>query len=319
MDRRQDFFAFARARHQIYLNRQAGMPPPWTEDAILQTYKFTNVFRELDRTTKWFRENVREKLRDKPEVLLATALFRWFNRTRVGEAIFCQKTLWPGKSSGTTAFEIFLETGEAEALQHAINTYSGPPYVTGAYMIKTPKGMKKLDGVLWCIDNFNKKGYSSPFGSVSEWDWRRVGKLCLREDGPPIHLQEVWEWLCQFEFLGPFLSYEIVTDLRHTDLLCNAPDIDTWTNPGPGANRGVSRLLERGGRADRLGVYRPARVPQAECLEAMLALLQDTRNPTYWPSDWPVWELRDVEHCCCEFDKYERVRLGQGKPKARYR
>jgi hypothetical protein len=29
-------------------------------------------------------------------------------------------------------------------------------------------------------------------------------------------------------------------------------------------------------------------------------------------------EMRDIEHSLCEFDKYERVRLGQGKPRSKY-
>jgi hypothetical protein len=29
--------------------------------------------------------------------------------------------------------------------------------------------------------------------------------------------------------------------------------------------------------------------------------------------------MREVEHTLCEFDKYERVRLGQGRSKRRYR
>ena len=32
----------------------------------------------------------------------------------------------------------------------------------------------------------------------------------------------------------------------------------------------------------------------------------------------PVLELRDIEHSLCEFDKYERVRLGQGQPRSKY-
>jgi hypothetical protein len=29
--------------------------------------------------------------------------------------------------------------------------------------------------------------------------------------------------------------------------------------------------------------------------------------------------MRDIEHSLCEFDKYERVRLGQGKPRSLYK
>ena len=30
-------------------------------------------------------------------------------------------------------------------------------------------------------------------------------------------------------------------------------------------------------------------------------------------------EMRDIEHCLCEYDKYERVRLGEGRPRAKYK
>ena len=30
-------------------------------------------------------------------------------------------------------------------------------------------------------------------------------------------------------------------------------------------------------------------------------------------------EMRDIEHCLCEFDKYERTRLGEGRPRAKYK
>jgi hypothetical protein len=57
---RERFFAYARERHQIYLNREQGQPKPWTEEPVLQQYRFTNVFRELDKTTLWFKDKVRE-------------------------------------------------------------------------------------------------------------------------------------------------------------------------------------------------------------------------------------------------------------------
>jgi len=46
-------------------------------------------------------------------------------------------------------------------------------------------------------------------------------------------------------------------------------------------------------------------------------LLQYSKSEELWPRDcgWPEWEMRDVEHTLCEFDKYERVRLGEGRPR----
>src|SRR6266576_2436351 len=88
------FFKYARLRHEAYLAKQQGMPKgKQSKDPILNKYSFTNIFRELDKTTVWFKDHVREPLRDKPEVLLATVLFRLLNRIEVGEAIFLHASL----------------------------------------------------------------------------------------------------------------------------------------------------------------------------------------------------------------------------------
>ena len=39
------------------------------------------------------------------------------------------------------------------------------------------------------------------------------------------------------------MAYEIVCDLRYTYFLRDATDKDTWTHLGPGAKRGMERLL----------------------------------------------------------------------------
>lgn len=44
-----DLMKFASERHLIYKRREAGQPKPWTKDKILRTFRFTNMYRELDR------------------------------------------------------------------------------------------------------------------------------------------------------------------------------------------------------------------------------------------------------------------------------
>jgi hypothetical protein len=150
------FFAYARERHSIYLKRLAGDPWPWTSDPILQQYRFTNVFRELDKTTQWFKKNVREPLRNDPSVFLATVIFRWFNTIRTGETIFCQ----PDVLTGRTPFEDYVAIEDLRALRPWLRK-QGPPWVTGSYMIKSKDGMDKLDGVLYYIQQFVKSDWKS--------------------------------------------------------------------------------------------------------------------------------------------------------------
>jgi hypothetical protein len=308
------FFAYARARYAILLRRQADLPrSEWTDDPILQKYRFCNVFREDDVTTKWFRENVRDPLRNQPEVLLATVVFRWFNRITTGEAIFCQDNLI-GCVNGCTAWESLLndETSGTADMKMAILAYCGKgPYVTGAYIIKTYDGMPKLPGVLKCIRGFMnlsrpiRDDYSDP----GVLDWREVARVCLEYPGE-VPLETVWNWLRKFPYLGDFMAYEIVSDLRYTALLDKAPDIMTWANPGPGAMRGLNRI--HGRDLDK-------KIAKEKYIEEMRVLLGESQNPDNWPSDWQPWDMRTVEHTLCELDKYERVRLGQGRPRGVYR
>lgn len=313
----QPFLEFARERHRIYSRRQHGQTAPWTEDPILQKFRFTNVFRELDATTIWFRENVRDPMRDQPEVLLATVLFRWFNRITTGEAIFCQSNLlgypvWKLRDQDTEEW--------LSIVADSIKSFCGDgPYVTGAYIIKTPDGLKKLDGVLWCVEQFMTHKNELSLAVKIDVGWEEMAKLASHlgeceniEDPQPVSLEQMWEWLRQFPYLGDFMAYEIVTDLRHTALLENAPDICTWANPGPGAMRGMNRLLERD---------KNYRQPKHAFVCEMRELLDICATSPLWPINplgLPV-EMRDIEHTLCEFDKYERVRTGEGRPRGVYR
>lgn len=314
------FFAFARERHSIYLRRQAGQPWPWTDDPILRQYRFTCVFRELDRTTQWFRTNVREELRDKPEVLLATVLFRWFNRITTGEAIFKQQELnLPQRDNSRrfTVWDFYLLEGRTAPMRNAIKNYCGKgPYVTGSYIILGQQGMPKLEGVLKCIEEFFKADYGDS-GHFVGCNWEFVASILLERHQNNLTqytLEQVWQWFRSVPYLGDFMAYEIVTDLRWTDLLGSAPDIMTWANPGPGAARGLARVY---GRA--ITGQKTVKVPKHQLIVEMQELLALSRDKKFWPQKYPALEMRDVEHTLCEWSKYEKVRLSEGRPRQVYR
>ena len=106
---------------------------------------------------------------------------------------------------------------------------------------------------------------------------------------------------------GPFIAYEVACDLRYCPgWLDGADDKLTWANPGPGARRGLNRLAGR---------ELNTKLSTDLCVMEMQDLLEDISDE--WEHG-PELELREIEHSLCEFDKYERVRLGQGKPKQKY-
>lgn len=294
------FFAYARERQNILLRRRAGLPrEEWTRDPILQRYRFTCVRREDDRTTIWFREHVRDPMRDRPEVLLATVVFRMLNRVEVGEAMFCQPDL-----GGRTGFDLFYRTEMASELKRNILALVGKrgPFVTGAYIISSPQGKSKLDGVMSVLQNFHRKS-----------GWRDVAECMMQKT--PYSLQEAHVWFRAQPWMGSFHSYEIVSDLRWTSLLDRAPDIMTWAHAGPGARRGLNRIAGRDKRDKSLS--------QDELVGEMRELLAMSGDEKNWPQknkrDWPALEMRDIEHLSCEVDKMMRVQNGEGRPRGVYR
>ena len=274
------YFATARERYKIKLKRDAGEQPPWTTDDHFRAWRFCQVHREDDKTTVWFRENVRSKLEGLAQVE-ATIIFRWFNRIETGERI--KDLLLEG-----------WDSGEARRRLTGVN-----PVVTGAYIIKCADGLSKLDGILQCVDN--ARLYLPRF--VQTWnDQIRCNQSSLFS---------AWKDLKTLHFMGGFTAYEVVSDLRW-GILRNAGDILTWANAGPGCARGLGWVVA--GDSD---TFNTGPANQKVMLDLMKEILKLSRDPQYWPQDWKPWEMREVEHWCCEHDKYMRAWSGE-RLKRRY-
>lgn len=262
------FFSLARERYSIKLRRESGAPPPWTEDPVFQEWRFCNVHREDDRTTIWFRENVRQHL-DGLQLIEATVAFRWFNAVSTGERIL----------------DLLLHGWDSDEAKRRLAGVK--PIVTGAYKIGSPTGMPKLDGILQNIDVARRQ---LPYRS--KW-W---GKS----------LRSAWNELRDLPFLGGFLAYEPISDLRWTPVLNQATDIMTWAHAGPGCARGLGFVT-----TGQMHIYNfNSREDQSSMREVMQELLRLSRDPMNWPADWPAWEMREVEHWCCETAKYVQGRAG---------
>ena len=269
----QEFFWLAREREDMAAKRAAGEKWPWSRDYVLSNFRFCRVMREDDKVTTWLRENVREPLKGKDELMISTYVFRWFNSIRTGE------TLLPE----------LLNPFDIETARKKLYEMEGPHFGS-AYVIQSPTGMTKIDGVLWAIGNVTKR-------------WQEGADLCRKSKS----LEEVHRWLKQFPHMGPFMAYQVVCDLRYTHLLEDAEDKMTWTCAGPGAARGLSWLEH-----DEPEVFNYTGQKDQVIMMALMAdVLDKSRDPLYWPADKPKWELSTVQHWACEYDKWRRGHAGQ--------
>lgn len=269
-----ELFGFARERYRMLLKRRAGEPRPWTNDAVIRDHYFCNVFREDDRVTEWFRDHVRGPQSEDPRVIFNTIMFRFVNRISSGERLL--------------AAGLFEEWDRDKF--RAVGMKSSP-FVTAAYIIKTPNGMDKITGLIKIFDEV----------------WRRRDELTEKLVG--VSLQDAHGILQALPWIGGFMAYEFVTDLRHTFVLRDAPDKMTWANPGPGASKGLQYL--KNGSLDGPTLLTRHMLPM------MQELLELSRQDEYWPSEWPQFELREIEHLLCELSKYAAGKQGI-KLKRRY-
>ena len=280
----ESYFGWINERHAIYQRRVAGKNPPWTDDPILQTYKFTNPFRENDRVTIWMRQNWTKPNENKAtwgDMFFNCCLFRM-----VGTTEFAEEHGWVTDWNPEQTKALIQQR-----LADKKRTF------TGAYII-TNQGLKcsKAEVV---VDHF-----LTPIWKARDW----LGKLASVEKS----LQATHERLKEYRGWGGggFMSYEVVTDLNYTPVLWGSADRYTWANAGPGAVRGLNRIHGR-------ELKKSMKQPQAN--EEMLQLLVHAGAYIGVHINICDVDMRTIEHSLCEWDKYERVRLGQGRPRSLFK
>jgi hypothetical protein len=277
---------FMLERHRIYLRREVeGLPKPWTRDPILQSYRFCNVYRELDTVTQWIRRNIREPYAHNRNLWFMLCMARQINWPDTLQEIM--------SAGGWPSYRYDWE--RVRSIMLARQARDDKLY-GGAYML-TAMGMASTDPK-------DKAFFTTKLVLDSVWQHRAAISQAFEHGS----MRDAWAALLPYHGWGPFTAYEVVCDARYTsygEKTSWLKDAREWANAGPGAKRGLNRLAGR-----PLKFNAPAEVSLME----MQSLLSNINS--VWP--YQFLEMREIEHSLCEFDKYERVRLGEGRPRATY-
>lgn len=275
-------WAYMEERELIRLQKEGGIPAPWTADPILGSAYFTNVHREDDKVSRWIQANITDPFTDHSQLPLMLGVARWINRPATLRHLL--DTAWIEK--GTHA--------ELERMADSlIIAYLAELQIFGGAYVISANGMR------W--GNWETKHEYIIRGVVGEM----VGK-----EFPLETLEGFTAALVALPGWGPFMSYEVACDLRWAPgWLDKAPDIYTWANPGPGAYRGLIDVFGGAALASRRN--------RGYAVELMHTLLVGASNHE-WGIPWErPFEMRDIEHSLCEFNKYRRIAAGD-RPRRRY-
>lgn len=270
----ETYWQFAAARQDIFFARAAGQPPPWTDDAILREYKFTNAYRASDRVSQFLIRNViYSGIQTPEEVFLRTILFKLFNRIETWDLLVSRMGTISCSDYSVSKYSRVLD----DAMARGVAIYSG------AYIMPSGNGTHGAER-------------------------KHVMHLKLVErmlrDELPLRLQECrsmresFDLLKSYATIGDFLAYQYLIDLNYSTLL-NFKEME-FVVPGPGAKDGIHKCFsDKGGLTDAEMIKMVAE-SQAESFEAMGITFR-----SLWGR--PL-QLVDCQNLFCEVDKYARIK-----------
>lgn len=279
------FVGFVREREAIRLKKEAGDPRPWTTDPILHHYKFTCVRRMDDRVSRWLLDNWYRPYKDHPNTLAAVLLARHFNKPDTLQRM----TNWVYTQKGPPNWHKL----KAEPKARKANGYK---VFSAAYMISGRGGTCKIDSVVdLAIRPLVEKAGKEPLVDTAS-------------------MQRTHEALAGHWGIASFMAGQVVADLRHA-LSGWWKDKHAWAPVGPGSARGLARMLCGDEWRSAATTYRRDQDGWLMDLKDVLSFVKP-RLPADLASRL---EMMDFQNCLCEADKYERTRLGEGRPKHLYR
>jgi hypothetical protein len=274
------YFHFMEERMTIFWSRYEGLPLPWTDDEILRTNKFTNVYRATDRVSQYLISKVIYKPGfenyNEEDILLRILLFKVFNRIDTWELI------------ESKVGEVTIKTFDIEKISFLLTErIRNAPIFNSAYL---------MTGVHSEYNHLKSKHERWLRMIKHEFiDNRVFAKVIYAKS-----LKSVFDILANCPFIGDFLAYQYAIDFNYSPVLNF--DENSFVKAGIGAVRGIKKcFVDFGGlnyddlihfTKDHLDIFR-----NRYGYQSFMNLFG--REPS----------MIDLQNCFCETDKYLRVKM----------
>lgn len=270
------YWRFACERQRVYLRRVAGEGAPWTDDPVIDEFRFTNAYRACDRVSQYL---IRDVIYDEGcarrtdvDTILRILLFKFFNRIDTWLQIEAVCGPVTEKSFSAKRIGSVLD----DVMDRRVPIYSA------AYIIPPIPGVaggkRKHHGHLRLLEMMLADGLPKKVRKASS-------------------LAEVYKLLAAYPGLGPFLAFQMAIDLNYSPVL--SFDEMSFVVAGPGALSGISKCFARCDRIPPADIIRMVAESQSEEL--------DRRGLRFPRLPERNLQLVDCQNLFCEVDKYARV------------
>lgn len=197
------YLEFVAVRHRIWEARQAGAPQPWTDDPILASRKFTNVFRVLDPGSQFVLTDL-----PGPDYRVRCFLYRHTGRVEAWKALYADIGNYPTRSNLEDVLGSWKDYRRA-----------GRPLFTGAYLVFPQSQVPGTDKLASIIDLTRRLYDNGSFDVVGSQAERFAG---LRRN----------------KGVADFMSMQVLTDWGYAE----EDHEDEFIVCGPGAVKGARAI-----------------------------------------------------------------------------
>ena len=297
-------WAFIVERQEVRYRRHVlHAKPPWTDDAVLRSNHFTNIYREDDPGTQYVVDNMLRAKRPFSTCLWNVLWYRMFGKEATWDRLaqmFPHAPFEPSRES-------ILRMGQVMSTMVA---EGGSPF-TNAYLVSNyGRTDDKVTVMLDVMCGASEIWPSTVINGITDAckmgeDGRRQAHAVLES------IYGVGKFVA-FQTLVD-MSYPVLHDMPHlTDARRLPFSNDGWATCGPGAERGLRHCLPD--------------IKQQQWNHGLAYLVERShdeleRRAFWWRtaydgSEQPL-DRANMCNCLCEFDKYVRLSAGEGKGRRR--
>lgn len=321
------FFKTMYERQSIWNKRVVlKLPQPWTNDKFFKDFKFTNVYRELDRNSQWqIKHIIRDSSLTLKNLIWKMMVFRYFNNPATFE--FAEEVY--GWGAGIPDYEDYNKETFAEMIRE-MRKKVGNPYTT-AYLINsmaTPGHTRD-----YCYTEV-------VIPKLHDSLLKIIAKVVSAKSA-----EVIIEYLKTLPAVADFIAHEFYQDFtyipRYTDRKFMKFDQNDYTNVGPGASIGIRLIYPNlKGRDQKKAIYWLKEQADKwmvdlgnEKEKAFLYLGWDAADEEYFTYEFDKYKeyskdkdarmysgitLHQIEMWLCEFQKYWKMTIGQGKQRSKF-
>lgn len=270
------YWYFATERQNIFIKKKRGEKAPWTNDEILQKYKFCNSYRVNDRVSQYLLKNViyNGKKYSDEDIIFRIILFKLFNKESTWEILI------------DNFDDITLKTFDIDKYNKILNETreKGISIYNDAYISCANKAFGK-----------EKKHENHMELLRKMFITDRIQDKIIKAKT----MKEAFDLIKEYPLIGNFMAYQLVTDINYS----NVTDFSEceFTVAGPGSERGIKKCFISTGNLSKEDIIKYMYDHQEEEFKRLnLKFNKIGKRPL---------QYIDCQNIFCELDKYCREKV----------